>query len=553
VTTHNKVINSGAPNYASVRIPVPSQLNISEWRQLLHDYPDVLLCDFLEFGWPIGYVSAPPKLFDVRTHKGALCYPNDVSAYLQSEIGCGRVSGPFASSPFESRDLVLSPLNTVSKRDTTERRVIVDLSWPCGSSVNDGIPSDTYLGIPIRLTYPTVDMIAASVVAQGRGCLLFKRDLRKAFRQLPVCPGDYYLLGYTWRDKYYFDTVLTMGLRTAAMACQRTTNAVSWILQQQGHTVFNYLDDFIGVASPESASRAFNDLASTLTRLGLEESSSKSCSPSTKMVCLGVEFDTDQFTLSVSVERLRDIDILLDNWLTRKSCTRKSLQSLIGKLIFVSKCVRQSRIFISRMLDLLRTAKHNHHHITLSAEFRKDLAWWKSFLHSYNGVSMINTACWSTPGAIFVTDACLQGCGGVSGSYYFHSAFPSFITSLDLPINSLELLTIVVAAKLWGSDWKGLRILARCDNLVAVTVINTGRSRDRFLNSCLRELCYLAATFEFELRAVHLPGHANRACDLLSRWSQDDRAASTFYREFAVSGLHEVRVPDSYFQLNYHL
>jgi len=35
---------------------------------------------------------------------------------------------------------VASPLNTVAKRDSDERRVIVDLSWLCGTSVNDGIP-----------------------------------------------------------------------------------------------------------------------------------------------------------------------------------------------------------------------------------------------------------------------------------------------------------------------------------------------------------------------------------------------------------------------------
>jgi len=136
VTTHNSYFFRCAQLcFCSNSSSSSQQLNISEWRQLLHHYPDVLLCEFLEFGWPIRYVSAPPKLFDVRTHKGSLCYPKDVSAYLQSEIGCGRVTGPFSSSPFESCDLVLSPLNTISKRGTTKRLVIVDLSWPCGSSV----------------------------------------------------------------------------------------------------------------------------------------------------------------------------------------------------------------------------------------------------------------------------------------------------------------------------------------------------------------------------------------------------------------------------------
>ena len=101
--------------------------------------------------------------------------------------------------------------------------MIGDLSWPCGSSVNDGIPSGSFLGGLLELTYPTIDAIVSAIVSLGRGCTLYKRDLRKAYRQFPVDPHDYHLLGYTWNRQFYFDTVLTMGLRSAAMACQRST------------------------------------------------------------------------------------------------------------------------------------------------------------------------------------------------------------------------------------------------------------------------------------------------------------------------------------------
>ena len=45
----------------------------------------------------------------------------------------------------------------------------------------------------------------------------------------------------------------TMGLRSAAMACQRPTSAVTWILAQRGLFVFNYLDDFIGISPSADA------------------------------------------------------------------------------------------------------------------------------------------------------------------------------------------------------------------------------------------------------------------------------------------------------------
>ena len=39
-------------------------------------------------------------IFDLRTHRGALQFPEQVTAYLQQEISLGRVAGPFAAVPF---------------------------------------------------------------------------------------------------------------------------------------------------------------------------------------------------------------------------------------------------------------------------------------------------------------------------------------------------------------------------------------------------------------------------------------------------------------------
>ena len=122
---------------------------------------------------------------------------------------------PFAAPPFHDGFLV-SPLNTVVKRDSNERRVIVDLSWPCGSLVYDGIPFGYFLRELLESIYPTIDAIASAIALLGWGCMLYKRDLRKAHCQFPIYPYDYHLLGYTWNGQFYFDTVLTMGLRSAA-------------------------------------------------------------------------------------------------------------------------------------------------------------------------------------------------------------------------------------------------------------------------------------------------------------------------------------------------
>ena len=110
---------------------------------------------------------------------------------------------------------------------TNERRVILDLSWPCGSSVNNGILSGYFLGELLELSYPTIDAFVLAIVFLSLGCMLYKCDLCKVNHQFPIDPHDYHLLGYTWNSQVYFDTVLTLGLHSTMMACQCSTLAVT--------------------------------------------------------------------------------------------------------------------------------------------------------------------------------------------------------------------------------------------------------------------------------------------------------------------------------------
>ena len=104
-------------------------------------------------------------------------------------------------------------------------------------------------------------------------------------------PYDYPLLGYSWRDQLNFDVRLPMGLHSAAMACQRVTKVVCFMLSQSDCDVLSYLDDFMGISAPTTAFKHYALCGSLLDALGLQESSHKACPPSTQITCLGVLFD----------------------------------------------------------------------------------------------------------------------------------------------------------------------------------------------------------------------------------------------------------------------
>ncbi len=543
---HKEVVLSGVPNFKGCRKPVYSKIDTEFLEVNAADYDDAEVVEFLRYGWPVGVTSECPVNPKCKNHNGALEFPDQIDRYLEKEIAHGAVLGPFPVNPLYG-DIHISPMNSVPKKDSEDRRVILDLSYPRGRSVNDAIPKDSYLGDPFFLHYPSVDSLVEDVKSIGQGCLIYKRDLRRAYRQFPIDPGDYKYLGYTWNGEIYIDRVLPMGLRSACQMCQRVTNLISHIFRKKGHRIVNYLDDLAGASEPPSAEVAFCELGELLSDSGLEESPEKAASPSTRMVFLGIELDTVEQTLQITPGRMAEIRSILAVWENKLNASKREVQSLVGKLQFAGTCVRPGRIFISRMLNFLRTMP-DVGRVEVPEDFLKDARWWRIFIGRYNGISMMPLADWSPPDQTFACDACLTGCGGWSGNQYFHSVFPETIALQELHINALELLTIVICIKVWGKLWKSKRILVYCDNDTSVQVLNSGKTRDPFLQACVREICYLAALGEFEIRAVHLPGRQNILADLLSRWEFDRSAATKFSSMF--KGTQQM-IPSAYFDFSH--
>ena len=327
----------------------------------------------------------------------------------------------------------------------------------------------------------------------------------------------------------YFDTVLAMGQRNAAMACSRTTKAIMYMHHNMGYNGTSYLDDLIGVSTAEQGIEAFNELGQLLQELGLVENLSKACPPATIQLVLGVEINTVEGTISVSGERMIEITALVRDWQNKKYASKVELQSLIGKLQFITKCVRQSRVFMNRVLDTLRAVKSEKKRIKLGESFMKDLRWWSMFIDEFNGTSFIPPLYWSEPDITFSTDSCLVGCGGLCGLEYFHYSYPKIITDQELPIHDLEMLAVLLAVRIWGHNFAGMKVQIYCDNDAVVQVINSSKTRDAFLGSCLRELWLEVSKYGFELQAIHLPGEENRVADWLSRWDCDHEYQRLFY------------------------
>ena len=141
------------------------------------------------------------------------------------------------------------------------------------------------------------------------------------------------------------DICLLFGSRHGMQIFQHTSDNVCYVMQRNGFTVVNYIDDFVGIGVPSVMQASYHFLLAFLKRLGLDVSEKKLEHPGTKAVCFGVEIDTVKRTISIPQEKLLNIVKSVSEWLNKPSCTKHQLQSLLGRLLYVRKCVKPSRIF----------------------------------------------------------------------------------------------------------------------------------------------------------------------------------------------------------------
>lgn len=186
-----------------------------------------------------------------------------VDTKITKELEAGRLAGPFQVRPFHP--FRVSPLGVVPKKTPGEFCLIHHLSYPRGSSVNDGIsPEHT------SVSYATISNAIQHIKAAGPGCFLAKTDIKNAFRIIPIRPQDYSLLGMRWRDLFYYDRCMPMGCSSSCKTFETLSTAMEWIAQKKLNItrMIHLLDDFLIIAPSHTLCRdqlrLFLDLCSYL-------------------------------------------------------------------------------------------------------------------------------------------------------------------------------------------------------------------------------------------------------------------------------------------------
>ena len=325
-------------------------------------------CDIYYEVWRKGFGSAvsapPPYILPPRNMLSALQHPEVERAYLTKECALGRMLGPFPLSvAARLPPLHVNRFGVIPKGHNTGKwRLITDLSYPSGCSVNDGIDPDL-----CSLSYSSVEQVATVTTSYLPGTLLAKIDIDSAYRLIPVHPSDRPLQAMEWDGMLYVDPMLPFGLRSAPKIFNAVADALEWCIRAQGvQHIFHYLDDFIVIGPPNSATcaEALTIIDQTCNRLGVPMVAHKREGPTTRLTYLGIEVDTVAGQLRLPSEKLHRLQTLLREWGDRKVCTCWELESLIGTLNHACKVVQCGRSFLGDCSTSSTESPPAHHVIT---------------------------------------------------------------------------------------------------------------------------------------------------------------------------------------------
>ena len=184
------------PCVSSCSITSQHSLNFHAWELGLRSHPDrkfvLEILNNIQNGVDIGYKGE--RTCSSRINKNWPSVNNffpDIVKSINDDISRGRVHGPTSQPTLNN--FVASPLGAFRKARSGKLRIIHDLSWPPGQSINDHISPEEF-----SMEFIKFDDITSGIQQCKKPVYVSKLDnIQDAFKNIPVCIEDWGLLGFT--------------------------------------------------------------------------------------------------------------------------------------------------------------------------------------------------------------------------------------------------------------------------------------------------------------------------------------------------------------------
>lgn len=418
-----------------------------------------------------------------------------------------------------TRPLITSALGAIPKNDSGIR-LIHDASRPVGRSLND-------LASREECKFQTFND-AVSLLRKNSYCA--KVDLQAAYRSCGIREKDKFLTGLKWKFTgsdhfvYMTDNRLPFGARKSVYHFNRITQSIRRMMANRGYKIVVYVDDFLLVEKDQqSCLAAYNTLIKLLRSLGFSINWSKALDPAQIIVFLGIEINTRAGTLTLdSVKKSALID-LLHKTMNQKRLSKNQLQSLAGKMAWagiVTPWGKTHTCAFFRLLSLLNKPCHK----VMTKHLHSSIKWWLECLSIGNNTRLI----WDNrPCVSMYTDSSRPSGGGFcfDGDWVYKHWRSDVPSIADSHINIKELRMGHEAVARWAPKYPNTRLCLFMDNIPAVHMVNSGKSRNAIALDCIRTMSLIALKFNVAIEAFYIPGAFNDIADSISRFHMKGQIA----------------------------
>jgi len=294
------------------------------------------------------------------------------------------VAGPYKAPPFGV--FRVNPLMAVPQKNKV--RPIMNLSAPSGESLNDAIRPESVK----RLKMSSAKNFGYEIKRAGRFAEFAKFDMQDAYKLIPGHPGQWWLYGFQWLGRYFYDVTTVFGSGAAPanfdslpeavadIACTLSGAPKKWLHRQ--------LDDAPYVSAAGSGyTKKFADAYRMIcdrVRIPLAAECpdrEKAFGPGCTGTVLGINFDSCNMTWNISKAKSSGILGAIDWFLLSKTCTLREVQELHGKLNDFGQMMPFSRGFRFNLLELLGSFDPDSSEKRLIKKpLKKDLQVWRNMV-----------------------------------------------------------------------------------------------------------------------------------------------------------------------------
>ena len=293
------------------------------------------------------------------------------------------------------------------------------------------------------------------------------------------------------------------------------------MMQQRGASCdsLNYLDDYLVVCESEQCCQESLDIMVEVAHeSGFKIQPEKTSGPSRVIEFLGIVLNTKSRELMISDTRMQEMCELINDWLTKDLVSKRQLLSLIGKLTFCAKVIRDGFRFIRRLINLSKRVKNLHHTIKLTNQAKLDILWWQRCIVAHNGVSMFPETSSLSESILTYTDASDIAVSAICGNKWTYQRFVGNLKWLkSMPIAYRELYAVVLCVATFGDSLKDKMVAMYIDNQGMMASINSGKSKNPQIMSLIRSLYFLTTKYKIFYRAIYLNTFLNEVADSASR------------------------------------